>query len=200
MDRTGFYENSLSQEDLDYLANINARNYLEGVKLLYESMQTRKVPQIIGRILVLAVPIMIIFTIIYTNINAGMVFLVILASPTFLAIGCICLYIANADRKEVRSLIKCIEQDISDRQYITKKIIYGSKDNEQIVDRLNKKERESYTGDFVPIKAREARNEMQVYRFNGWRKHRAPFEYGMILEITYLAKSRVIDSINIVNE
>ena len=88
--------------------------------------------------------------------SGGILLATILLSPILLVIGTISMVCAGSDKRYVKSILDKIESDISNKDFVTRKIMYGDKN------------------------------------------YSAPFTYGMILEITYLRKSRVIDRINIV--
>lgn len=133
--------------------------------------------------------------------DSGFVFVFMIGILQFLpAVALMCMLAANLDRMNVRSILKQAEKDIASGNYITKKIIYDSCYSEYFMNRLTEEEKAGYKNSFISMIMYDARNKSQTYRFNGKGVMEVPFEYGMILEITYLPKSKVINRVNIVQE
>lgn len=198
MDRLETHKNVISHADKDYLASINASSYLSGLKQMYEKMYTNKVLQVIGISSWIIVVVLVVACIVIEGKNAGILITTMTMSPVLLVVGAITIICASSDKRYAKSILDKLDSDIRNRDYVTRKIMYGDKDCEVFAEKLNVKEKAVYTGSFMPMSIKDGHNKLERYRYNGDKNHSAPFTYGMILEITYLRKSRVIDKINIV--
>ena len=198
MDRLNNHTNSIMHANIYNLADIDASNYMSGLKQMYEKMRTNQKLQIIGILSWIIVAVLVIACIVMEGKSGEILLATILLSPILLAIGTISMVCASSDKRYVKSILDKIDSDISNRDYVIRKIMYGDKDCEIFAEKLNAKENAVYTGSFMPMSIKDGHNKLERYRYNGDKNYSAPFAYGMILEITYLRKSRVIDKINIV--
>lgn len=184
-------------EHNNYIENINARNYLKDYRALYEGMKPKKSSIIAAWILVIASIALVIACVLkVTDIldpvftGATVIILVCWAAMEF--------FTANMHKRFAASLIKDIEDDMNNANYETKRIIYGGSSTERMVRMVDREVKSSPSIKTVPMYMYDARNKQRIYRFNGIKLEFVPIEYGTQLELTYLAKSKVINSIIIV--
>ena len=183
-------------EQVDYIDNINARNYLMDYKTLYEGLKPKKSSIVAAWILVIVSIALVIACVLKVTevldpIFTGAVVFILLcwAAMEF--------YTANMHKRFAASLIKDIEDDMNNANYETKRIIYGGSATERMVRMVDREVKSSPSIKTVPMYMYDARNKQRIYRFNGIKLEFVPIEYGTQLELTYLAKSKVINSITV---
>lgn len=182
---------------MDYIENINGNNYLRGLKAVKPAIKESMGDKVIG-ILMLFIAIVVGAMAVGNIIDGKFNFFGIIWSIMLGLFGALWLYMSKMNIRNAERFCEKLEEDINNVNLVTTRIRVMSTHVDSRFGRYDRKKRQAVNSNFSPMSLKDRNRE--VYYFNGIVLEVAPFEYGTELEVTYYGNTRVIHSVQIVEQ
>ena len=182
---------------MDYIENINAKNYLRGLKEVRPAMKVKRSNQVEG-IFFLGIALVVGVMAAMDIIDGGFNFFGIIWTVFLGIFGAISMYMSKMHIRHVDAFIGKLEDDINNVNLETKRIRVATSGCGHMCGKFDREKRKAVNSNFSDMIIKDLNRE--IYRYNGILLEFSPFEYGMELEITYYANTRVINSVQVIEQ
>ena len=182
---------------MDYIENINANNYLRGLMAVKPAIRESKSDKVIGIAMIgvaLVIGAMTVMDIVEGHFN----FFGIVWSVLLVLFGLLWTYMSKMNIRSAEQFCKKLEEDINNVNLVTKRIRVMSESVDSMFGRYDREKRQACNSNFSSMIIKDMNRK--VYRYNGIVLGDSPFEYGMELEVTYYANTKVIQSVQIIEQ
>ena len=180
------------------LENISVMNYYKDYKLICDNMKPNMGNLVVGYMSFVIAIVFVIYTFVFKDGSFASKFFELILALIFIGFGFVQVMSANMFKKTAEKFLKELEEDIENPEYETTKIVFYGQGVETVTKNLSKKIKEMPELSYFPARMNDKNNPKAIYRYNQRKFTMCELEYGTVLEITYLKRSRVMASANVV--